>query len=164
MPTAERARHFAWEVALQVSVWGVISIIATSFIWIPAVIGTVRTITTNKDSIEVNAAAISELAVTLGGMGEIFGGANILENGQELTVIVNVHSDAGRYFQPGRRLTVTNTGDSREMSVTVEVAGKFEGEPHMFLNMTRAAGRAIGANPGDEIQVSIEPAQERRSD
>jgi len=164
MPTVEKARHFAWEVALQVSVWGAISIIATSWIWIPAVIGTVSSIGENTKDITTLRSSVNELAVTVGGMGTIFGNASVHENGQDLTVIVNVHSDAGRYFQPGRRLTVTNTGDSREMSVTVEVAGKFEGEPHLFLNLTRAAGRAIGADPGDEIQVSIEPAPERRSD
>jgi len=50
------------------------------------------------------------------------------------------------------------------MSVIVTVEGKFEGEPFLFLNMSRAAGRAIGARPGDEIQVAIEPYTEEKTD
>lgn len=164
MPTVEKARHFAWEVALQVSVWGVATIIATSWIWIPAMIGTVNSIGENTKDIATLRSSVTGLAEVVGGMGEIFGIAEILENGQDLTVSVNVHSDAGRYSRLGRRLLVTNIGSRREMSVTVTVAGNFEEESHLFLNLSRAAGRAIGADPGDEINVSVEPAPETRSD
>ena len=129
--------------------------------WISYSVLTVLSVGRNTVAITANTETITELAETLGGMNQLFGNAQILENGQSLTVTINVHSDAGRWSQRGRRLIVVNTGDSREMSTTVTVEGKFEGEPHLFLNMSRAAGRAIGASPGDEIQVSIQPADDK---
>ncbi len=166
MTTVEKARHFAWEVAVQVTVWSMTGVIAMSWYWIPAIYGTVLTIGENKADIETVRLSVVELTETLGGMAQIFGNAEIQENGTTLSVSVNIHSDAGRWSKPGTMLTVVNTGDRREMSVIVAVEGKFEGEPHLFLNMSRAAGRAIGANPGDEIQVSIEAAaaNEQRGD
>jgi len=97
-------------------------------------------------------------------MGQLFGNALILENGVALTASVNIHSDAGRWSKRGTRLVVTNTGDRSAMTVTITVEGKYEGEPHQFLNMSRAAGRAVGANPGDQIQVAIEEVQEQKTD
>jgi len=164
MPEFSKARKFAWEVAVQVTVWSMTGVIAMSWYWIPAIYGTVLTIGENKADIETVRLSVVELSETLGGMAQIFGNAEILENGTTLSVSVNIHSDAGRWSKPGTRLTVVNTGDQREMSVIVRVEGKFEGEPHLFLNMSQAAGRAVGAVPGDQIQVSIEAANERRAD
>jgi hypothetical protein len=139
-------------------------IIAMSWYWIPAIYGTVLTIGENKADIETVRLSVVELTETLGGMAQIFGNAEILENGTTLSVSVNIHSDAGRWSRPGQQLQVINTGDRREMSVIVTVEGKFEGEPHLFLTMSRAAGRAIGANPGDQIQVAVQAADEKRGD
>lgn len=168
MPPPEalsKARKFAWEVAVQVTVWSMTGVIAMSWYWVPAIYGTVLSIGENKVDIANNGLAIRELSETLGGMAQIFGNAEILENGTTLSVSVNIHSDAGRWSRPGQQLQVINTGDRREMSVIVSVEGKFEGEPHLFLTMSRAAGRAIGANPGDEIQVAIQAADdEKRGD
>ena len=131
--------------------------ILSSPVWLSYSVLTVLSVGENKIAIETNTSAITGLTETLGGMSQIFGNAEVQENGTTLTASVNTRSDAGRYSQPGRRLTVINTGSRREMSVIVTVEGKFEGEPFLFLNMSRAAGRAIGAQPGDEIQVAIEP-------
>lgn len=118
-------------------------------------------------------SALTELAETVGGMDQLFGNAEILPGGDDFTASVNIHSDAVRWYQTGRRLTVTNTGDRREMSVTVTVEGKFEGEPHLFLNLSAAAGRAIGAPPRSpedenqdpvEIQISVELFREEKAD
>lgn len=165
MPPPEKlskARKFAWEVAVQVTVWSMTGLIASSWIWVPAIYGTVLDIGENKADIASNGLAITELATTLGGMDQIFGNAEIQENGTSLTVSVNVHSSAVRWSQPGQRLQVINTGDRREMSVIVTVEGKFEDEPHIFLNMSRAAGRAVGASPGDQIQVAVEAVDEEK--
>lgn len=150
-----KARKFAWEVALQVSVWAIIGTIATSIYWIPIVYGTVTAVGKNSMTGETNRTAIAELAVIVGDMGVLYGNAEILDVGDTLTAQVNFHSDARRYSEPGTRLVLTNTGDGRKMSATVEVDGKFEGEPHIFLNLSRAAGRRVGASPGDLIQVMI---------
>jgi len=149
---------------VQVTVWSMTGIIAMSWYWIPAAYGFVTSVGENTADIETVRVSVVELTETLGGMAQIFGNAEILENGTTLSVSVNIHSDAGRWSKPGTRLQVINTGDRREMSVIVSVGGKFEGEPHLFLNMSRAAGRAIGANPGDEIQVAVEAAPVERGD
>jgi len=150
MPTLSKFGKFCWDCGQQATVVLLVLGITSSWYWIPAVYGTAK-------SIGENTRAIAELVEVVGGMGQLFGNAKILEGGTEMTASVNVHSDAVRWYQPGRRLTVTNTGDPREMSVNVTVEGKFEGEPHLFLNLSRAAGEAVGASPGEEIQVAIEP-------
>ncbi len=130
--------------------------ILSSPVWLSYSVLTVLSVGKNTTAIAANTTSIEGLTETLGGMQVIFGNADIQMNGQALTASVNIHSDAGRWSKPGTRLHVTNTGSRREMSVHVTVAGKFEDEPHVFLNMTSAAGRAVGAQPGDQIQVSIE--------
>ena len=135
---------------------GVLALLSSP-VWVVQVYATVV-------SIGENTKAIAELVEIVGGMGQLFGNALILEGGTAMTASVNVHSDAVRWYKPGRRLTVTNTGDRREMSVNVTVEGKFEGEPHLFLNLSRAAGLAVGASSGEEIQVAIEPFDEKSDD
>lgn len=152
-----KARKFAWEVAVQVSVWAIVGMIATSFYWIPLVYGTVTGVGVNAGGIASNSKAIGELTETLGGMGQLFGNAEILDAGDTMTAQVNIHSDARRYSEPGSRLVLTNTGDRRKMSVTITVDGKFESEPHIFLTLSRAAGTRLGAAPEDVIQIMIEP-------
>ena len=150
-----KARKFAWEVALQVSVWAIIGTIASSIYWIPIVYGTVTAVGENSEAVGKNKTAIEELGVIVGDMGQLYGNAEIQAVGDTLTAQVNIHSDARRYSEPGTRLVLTNTGDPRKMSATVVVDGKFESEPHIFVTLTRAAGRRVGANPGDLIQVMI---------
>ena len=41
------------------------------------------------------------------------------------------------------------------MTVTVTVDGKFESEPFTLLNLSNAAGRAVGASSRDRIQVMV---------
>ncbi len=165
MPTAEKAKSFAREWSMKITVLLGMSVILGSPAWAPTLYQTLKAIGENSEAIVAVTATVTKLAATVGGMDQIFGNAEIQENGTTLTASVNTRSDAGRYSQPGRRLTVINTGSRREMSVIVTVEGKFEGESHIFLNMSRAAGRAMGAQPGDEIQVAIEPyIEEKRSD
>lgn len=147
---------------MKLSVLLGMSVILGSPVWVSQGYTTIKSISENRVAIVALGETVTEMSETLGGMDQIFGNADILENGANLTVSVNVHSQAGRYSQPGRRLTVTNTGDRREMSVIVSVEGKFEGEPHLFLSMSHAAGRAIGAQSGDEIQIAIAPVKEKR--
>ena len=143
---------------MNVSVALGILVITTSWAWIPATYSTVRSISENSSAVVSNAAAISELAEVVGDMGQLFGNAEILDVGDTMTAQINIHSDAVR-FKPGQRLDVTNTGDRREMSVTVEVDGKFESDPYHFLNLSRSAGVRLGARPEDTIQVMIVPAE-----
>ena len=157
MPQLSKFGKFCWECGQQATVVLLVLGITSSWIWIPVVYGTVM-------SVGENTKAIAELVEIVGGMGQLFGNAEILGGGERMTASINVHSDAGRWSKSGRRLTVTNTGDRREMSVNVTVEGKFEGEPHLFLNLSRAAGEAIGAKPGDEIQVAIELFEENPAD
>lgn len=155
-----KARKFAWEVALYVTVGVIMSVIGAAWWWIPAVYGTVTSIGINSEGIAANKTAISEVTETLGGMGVLFGNAEILEEGQTHTASVNTNSDARRWSAPGTRLQVINTGDRRKMSTVVTVEGKFEDDPSIFLFLSRSSGSAIGAAPGDKVQVSIEEAQE----
>lgn len=150
-----RAGKFAREWAMNVTVFISVSLFFSAWYWIPAAYSTVTAIGENSTSVETNEKAIEELAVIVGDMGQLFGNAEILDVGDGLTAQVNIHSDARRYSEPGTRLVLTNTGDRRKMSVTVEVDGKFESEPHIFLSISRASGRRVGANPGDVIQVMI---------
>lgn len=159
-----RAKAYAWEVSMKIAVIiGVLAFFGSPG-WIYGVYSTVTAIGKNTKDITSLRTSVTELSETLGGMGQLFGNAVILENGVALTASVNIHSDAGRWSKQGTRLVVTNTGDRSAMTVILTVEGKFEGEPHQFLNMSRAAGRSVGANPGDQIQVAIEVAEERRTD
>ena len=83
---------------MQVTVWSMTGIIAMSWYWIPAIYGTVVTIGENKADIETVRLSVVELTETLGGMAQIFGNAEILENGTTLSVSVNIHSDAATAF------------------------------------------------------------------
>lgn len=130
--------------------------ILTSPGWISYSVLTVLAVGQNSEATAVNAEAIKGLTAVVGGMTQLFGNAEILDVGDVMTAAINTHSDAVR-FKPGQRLVVTNTGDRREMSVTLIVEGKFESEPHVFLNLSRNAGRALGASPGEMIQVAVEP-------
>ena len=132
--------------------------ILSSPVWISYSVFTVLAVGENSAAITANSKVILELTEAMGGMTQLFGNAEILEVGEVMTAAINTHSDAVR-FKPGQRLVVTNTGDRREMSVTLIVEGKFESEPHVFLNLSRNAGRALGARPGDTIQVAIEPGE-----
>ena len=125
--------------------------------WVSQGLETVR-------SIGENTKAIEEIREIVGGMNVLFGNAEVLEEGQTMTASVNVNSEARRWARSGRRLEIINTGDRRQMSVTVTVNGKFEAEPNVFLYMSRASGSAIGARPGEKVQVSIEAADEKRAD
>jgi len=154
--TISRARKFAREWSMNVSVILSVSLLASSPYSIPKVIETVRAIGTNTEAVVTNSTAIFELTELLGDMGQLFGNGEISDVGDVMTAQINIHSDAVR-FKPGQRIVVTNTGDRREMSATVEVAGKFESEPHIFLILTRGAGRALGAQPGETIQIMIVP-------
>jgi len=133
-------------------------VVLSSPVWISQGWATVNSIGANTKAITANVTAITELTESLGGMTQLFGNAEVLGVGDVMTAAINTHSDAVR-FKPGQRLVVTNTGDRREMSVTLTVEGKFESEPHVFLNLSRNAGRALGARPGDTIQVAIEPGE-----
>jgi len=164
MPTLSEAKKFAREWSMKITVLLGMSVILGSPVWISQGYATLKSIGENQAAIVALTETVTEITETLGGMDQIFGNAEIQENGTTLTVAVNVHSQAGRYSQPGKRLTIINTGSRRQMSVIVTVEGKFEGEPHLFLNMSRAAGRAVGAAPGDQIQVAIEPVEEERAD
>ena len=162
--TLSKAKAYAWEVSMKIAVIiGVLAFFGSPG-WIYGIYTTVTAIGKNTAAIETVTESLAEMSVTLGGMGQLFGNAMILENGVALTASVNIHSDAGRWSKQGTRLVVTNTGDRSAMTVTLTVEGKFEGEPHQFLNMSRAAGRAVGANPGDQIQVAIEQVQEQNTD
>ncbi len=162
MPTVEKAKSFAREWSMKITVLLGMAVILGSPVWITQGYQTLKAIGENSKAIVAVTKTVTELAATVGGMSQIFGNAEIQENGTTLTASVNTRSDAGRYSQPGRRLTVINTGSRQERSVIVTVEGKFEGEPYLFLNMSRAAGRAIGAQPGDEIQVAVEPYVEEK--
>ncbi len=164
MPTIKEAKSFAREWSMKITVLLGMAVIFGSPVWVTKGYQTLRAIGENSIAIIALGETVTGITETLGGMEQIFGNAEIRENGTTLTVAVNVHSEAGRYSQPGRRLTITNTGDPREMSVQVTVEGKFEGEPHLFLHMSRAAGRGVGAVPGDQIQVAIEPFRDDKGD
>jgi hypothetical protein len=129
--------------------------ILTSPGWIGYSIFTVLAVGENTAAITANAAAIGELTEAVGGMAQLFGNAEILENGGNLTAAINTHSNAVR-FREGQELRVTNTSDRNETTITVVVQGKFEGEPHLLLNLSSASGRAIRAST-EQIQVAIEP-------
>lgn len=159
-PTLSTARKWVWEVSMKISVTLGILLVLSSPVWVSQGYSTMMSIGENTKAISANAALIAELAITLGGMGQLFGNAEILDVGEVMTAAINTHSDAVR-FKPGQRLIVTNTGDRREMSVTLVIEGKFESEPHVFLNLSKNAGRALGAMPGETIQVAIEPVQEK---
>jgi len=129
--------------------------VLSSPVWISQGWATVNSIGANSQAISANAVAIGELTEVVGGMIQIFGNAEILENGAALTAAINTHSNAVR-FREGQQLRVTNTSDRSETTITIVVQGKFEDEPHLLLNLSAAAGRAIRASE-KEIQVAIEP-------
>ncbi len=131
--------------------------ILTSPGWISGAILTYLAVGENVEAIAANSTAIIELTETLGGMNQLFGNAEILENGTELTASINTHSNAVR-FREGQELRVTNTSDRTETTITIIVRGKFEDEPHLLLNLSSASGRAIRAS-AKEIQVAIEPTE-----
>jgi len=135
--------------------------VLTSPGWISYSVLTVLAVGENSRAVLANAEAIKELTAVVGGMAQLFGNAEILDIGETMTASINTHSDAVR-FKPGQNLVVTNTGDRRAMSVRLIVEGKFESQPHIFLNLSRNAGRALGASPGETIQVAIEPLQEEK--
>lgn len=158
-----KARKFAWEVALYVTVGVIMSVIGAAWWWIPAAYGTVTSIGTNSEGIATNKTAIIEITETLGGMGVLFGNAEIQEGGLTLTASVNTDSDARRWAAQGTRLQVINIGDRRKMSAIVTVEGKFEDDPSIFLFLSRASGSAIGAAPGEKVVVSIEAPPENNA-
>ena len=159
-PTLSTAGKWIWEVSVKVSVVVIVGLLFSSPVWVSRVYSAVTSIGENTKEISANSKLIAELAITLGGMGQLFGNAEVLDVGDTMTASYNTHSDAVR-FKPGQRLIVTNTGDRREMSVTLVIEGKFESEPHIFLNLSKNAGRALGATPGDMVQIAIEPVEEK---
>ena len=157
-PAVTKPKSFAREWAMKLAVLLGFAVILGSPGWGWGVYNTVKSVGENSEAIIALTETVTELTATLGGMGQLFGNAEILDVGDTMTAAYNTHSDAVR-FKPGQRLVVTNTGDRREMSVTLVIEGKFESEPHIFLNLSKNAGRALGATPGDTIQVAIEPVK-----
>ncbi len=131
----------------------------------------VETVGENKSAISATNEIVTEMAEALGGMTQLFGNAEILEDGVQLTAAINTSSDANRFDQ-GQELLVTNKGDRSRSTITVIVRGQFdEGNPYHLLDLSAAAGRALRApqepEEGDErvkIQVSIEPVPDRKAD
>ena len=143
---------------MKVSVALGLFVIFSSPLWISQGVATVNSIGENTIAIAANIKAINALTESVGGMVQLFGNAEVLEDGSQLTTAINTYSDAVR-FREGQRLIVTNTSDRSETTIRVTVLGKFESDPFHLLNLSAAAGRAIRASQ-DKIQVAIEPAEE----
>ena len=153
-----KLKKFLWEWSMKLSV--TLAIIATlsSPVWVKSGIATITSIGANTAAVARNTVAIQGLTVLVGDMGQVFGNAEILDVGDTLTAAINLHSDAVR-FKPGQTLEITNTGDRRQMTAIVIVEGKFESDPFTLLNLSMAAGRALGARPEDKIQIAIEASK-----
>ena len=157
-PTLSTTRKFLWEWSMKLSVTLGVLFVLSSPVWVSQGWATISSISGNTAAIEANAEAIKDLAEALGGMTMLFGNAEILPDGSSLTAAINLHSDAVR-FREGQRLLVTNTSDRGQTQITLTVQGKFEDAPHLLLNLSAGAGRALRAST-DQIQVAIEPEPE----
>lgn len=147
-------KKFVWEWSMKLAVTLAVLVTLSSPVWVSSGIATVTSIGANTAAVAKITVTVQELTVLVGDMGQVFGNAEILDVGDTLTAAVNLHSDAVR-FKPGQTLEITNTGDRRQMTAVVTVEGKFESDPFTLLNLSRAAGRALGARPEDKIQIAI---------
>ena len=130
--------------------------------WATALVMTFLAVGHNTAAIEVNTGAIGELVEAVGGMTQLFGSAEVRENGDLLTAAINTSSPATR-FDEGQRLLVTNKSDQSRATITITVRGKFESDPYHLLDLSAASGRALRASE-KRIQVVIEPVQEEKAD
>ena len=131
-------------------------------VWGSSAVFTYLAVGENVEAITVNSKAINELTEAIGGMSQLFGNAEILENGSSLTAAINTSSNAVR-FEEGQQLLVTNKTDQSRATITITVQGKFESGPFHLLDLSAASGRALRASE-KTIQVVIEPVPEKKAD
>ncbi len=131
-------------------------------VWGSSAIYTYLAVGENVEAIAANSKVISDLTEAIGGMSQLFGNAEILEDGSSLTAAINTSSNAVR-FEEGQQLLVTNKTDQSRATITITVQGKFESGPFHLLDLSAAAGRALRASE-NTIQVVISPVVEGEAD